>query len=68
MRYRTEYLGRHIDRRRQIFKLPNLKLDKLVLAAGDVQKRLNWSLANIIEPIPGNEEKTGTVKLKTVYL
>lgn len=67
MRFRTEYIRQLIRGRRQISHLPDLKLGELVLFGEDVQKRLNWPFAKIIDMIPRKNGKVITVKLKTQH-
>ncbi|GFY72607.1 integrase catalytic domain-containing protein [Trichonephila inaurata madagascariensis] len=58
--------GNHF-RRRLRFRSSNIQVGDIVSIGDDVKKRLQWSLARIIELIPGKDRIVRTVRVKTQH-
>ncbi|GFY52344.1 DUF5641 domain-containing protein [Trichonephila inaurata madagascariensis] len=65
-RLRREYLNELIQKSNEKSSREP-KVGEIVLIGDDNKKRLFWSMANIIELIPGRDGKICTVKLKTKH-
>ncbi|XP_071653393.1 uncharacterized protein [Temnothorax longispinosus] len=64
-RFRIEYLGQLKQCPSMRSTTSTLKVGDVVLIGNDLQKRLDWPLARIIELIPGIDGETRVVRLKT---
>ncbi|GBN50274.1 hypothetical protein AVEN_255564-1 [Araneus ventricosus] len=64
-RFRREYLGQLVQRKKDKKYVREPRLGEIVLVGDDTKKRLLWPLAKIIELIPGKDGKVKTVRVKT---
>ncbi|GFV95677.1 DUF5641 domain-containing protein [Trichonephila clavipes] len=65
-RYRKEYLSELIQKQNDN-RVREPRIGEMVLIGNDNKKRLSWSIAKIIELIPGRDREIRTVRLKTQH-
>ena len=63
-RFRSEYLGQLVQRAKPTDNF-NFEVGDLVFVVDDNKKRIEWSLAKIIELIPGNDKEIRVARIKT---
>lgn len=63
-RFRSEYLGQLVQRAKPINNI-SFEVGDLVFVVDDKKKRLEWSLAKIVEIFPGKENESRVARIKT---
>lgn len=64
-RFRSEYLGLLLQRPDSKKAEAQIKLGDIVLIRSDHAKRIDWPLGRVVEIIPGKDNVTRLVRLKT---
>ncbi|XP_011684751.1 PREDICTED: uncharacterized protein LOC105448087 [Wasmannia auropunctata] len=64
-RFRLQYLGQLSRRTKHKNSSISVTIGDIVLVGNDLQKRLDWPLAKVIQVFPGKDGHTRVAKLKT---